>query len=39
MAHMGWTDRGKVLCGGVMAAGDIEGHDDLDEARALGASI
>lgn len=39
MAHMDWTDRGKVLCGGVMAAGDIEGHDDLDEARALGASI
>lgn len=39
MGHMGWIDRGKILCGGVMAAGDIEGHEDLDEARALGASL
>ena len=39
MGHLGWTDRGKVLCGGVMDIGDIEGHADLDEARALGASI
>ena len=39
MGHMGWTDRGKVLCGGVLKAGDIEGHGDLDEARSLGASI
>lgn len=39
MGHLGWTDRGKVLCGGVMAVGDIEGHGDLDEARALGASM
>lgn len=39
MGHMGWTDRGKVLCGGVLKVGDIEGHGDLDEARNLGASI
>ena len=39
MGHMGWTDRGKVLCGGVLKVGDIEEHGDLDEARNLGASI
>ena len=39
MRHLGWTDRGRVLCGGVMAVGDISGHEDLDEARALGASM
>lgn len=39
MAHLGWTDRGKVLCGGVFNIGDIDGHEDIDEARALGESI
>ena len=39
MGHLGWTDRGKVLCGGVFAVGDIEGHEDLEEARKLGASM
>ena len=39
MGHLGWTDRGKVLCGGVMAVGDIDGHVDLEEARRLGASM
>lgn len=39
MRHLGWTDRGKVLCGGVMKEGDIEGHKDLEDARALGASM
>ena len=37
--HLGWSDRGKVLCGGVMDAGDIGGRDELEEARALGRSI
>ena len=39
MGHIGWKDWGKVLCGGVMAAGDIEGKPELEEARKLGASI
>ena len=39
MGHLGWTDLGKVLCGGVMNIGDIEGHADLEEARMLGASL
>lgn len=39
MRHLGWTDRGKVLCGGVMKERDIEGHKDLEDARALGASM
>ena len=39
VGHLGWTDRGKVLCGGVMNIGDIEGHADLEEARMLGASL
>ena len=37
--HIGWKDWGKVLCGGVMAVGDIEGKPELEEARRLGASI
>ena len=39
MGHIGWKDCGKVLCGGVMAVGDIEGKPELEEARKLGASI
>ena len=39
MGHIGWKDCGKVLCGGVMAVGDIEGKPELEEARRLGASI
>ena len=39
MGHIGWKDWGKVLCGGVMAVGDIEGKPELEEARKLGASI
>ena len=35
----GWKSIGKVLCGGVMAVGDIEGRKELDEARELGKSI
>ena len=37
--HLGWKSLGKVLCGGVMAIGDIQGNEKLDEARKLGASI
>lgn len=37
--HLGWKSIGKVLCGGVMAVGDIEGNEKLGEARKLGASI
>ena len=37
--HLGWKSIGKVLCGGVMGVGDIEGNEKLEEARKLGASI
>lgn len=37
--HLGWKSVGKVLCGGVMAVGDIEGHKELNDARELGKSI
>ena len=37
--HMGWKSIGKVLCGGVMAIGDIEGKPELQEAFELGKSI
>ncbi len=39
MQHLGWTDRGKVLCGGVLNIGDIKGNMRLDDARRLGSSI
>lgn len=37
--HLGWKSLGKVLCGGVMDIGDIEGNDKLEEARKLGESV
>ena len=37
--YLGWKDRGKVLCDGVMKVGDIAGRDELKAARDLGASI
>lgn len=37
--HIGWKSLGKVLCGGVMAIGDIKGNEKLEEARNLGATI
>lgn len=37
--HIGWRSLGKVLCGGVMAIGDIKGNEKLEEAWKLGASI
>lgn len=33
------TDRGRVLCGGVMAVGDIEGHPELEDAYRLGRAL
>ena len=37
--HLGWKSLGKVLCGGVMAVGDIEGTNELQEAYKLGRAI
>ncbi|MBP3459111.1 MAG: flavodoxin family protein [Lachnospiraceae bacterium] len=37
--HIGWKSIGKVLCGDVMAVGDIEGKKELKEAYELGRSI
>lgn len=37
--HLGWKSIGKVLCGGVMAVGDITGKSEIQEAYELGASI
>ncbi|MDE5770117.1 MAG: flavodoxin family protein [Ruminococcus sp.] len=37
--HLGWKSIGKVLCGGVMGIGDIEGKPELNDAFELGKSI
>ena len=37
--HLGWKSIGKVLCGGVMAVGDIAGKAELQQAYELGKSI
>lgn len=39
MTHLGWTDLGKVLCGGVFQVGDIKGNPKLEEAYRLGNSL
>ena len=39
MSHLGWTDKGKVLCGGVFNAGDIIGDPKLADAQTLGEAI
>ena len=39
MTHLGWESLGKVLCGGVMAVGDVQGRQELDAAYQLGRSI
>lgn len=39
MNHIGWTDKGKVLCGGVFAPGDIAGNPKLKEAWQLGNTL
>ena len=37
--HLGWKSLGKVLCGGVMAVGDIKDKKELCDAYELGKSI
>ena len=37
--HLGWNSLGKVLCGGVMAIGDIKNKKELNDAYELGKSI
>ena len=37
--HLGWKSLGKILCGSVMAVGDIEGKKELQDAYELGRSI
>lgn len=39
MQHLGWTDKGKVLCGGVFQVGDIAGNKKIEEAYRLGNTI
>lgn len=39
MKHLGWTERGHVLAGGVMKIGDIKGHKELNDAYELGKSV
>lgn len=39
MNHLHWTDKGKVLCGGVFAVGDISGNPKLQEAYQFGRSL
>lgn len=37
--HLGWNSLGKILCGGVMAVGDIKEKQELYDAYELGKSI
>ncbi len=37
--NIGWKSIGKILCGGVMNIGDIEGNKKLDDAYNLGKAI
>ena len=39
MKHLGWTDKGKVLCGGVFNVGDIKGNPKLKEAFNFGKKL
>jgi len=39
MNHLGWTDKGKVLCGGVFHIGDIKDNPHLAEAYRLGSCL
>ena len=39
MKHLGWTDLGQVLAGGVMKVGDIKGNKKLQEAYELGKTV
>lgn len=37
--HLGWKSLGKILCGGVMAVGDIKDKQELKDAYELGKAI
>ena len=39
LGHIGWTDRGRVLCGNVLKVGDIAGNPKLEEAFRLGCAL
>ena len=39
MIHLGRTERGHVLAGGVMKVGDIKGHKELNDAYELGKAL
>ena len=39
MKHLGWTERGHVLAGGVMKVGDIKGHKELNDAYEPGKAL
>ena len=39
MEHLQWKNLGHVLAGGNWDVGDIQGKPELDQARALGASL
>lgn len=39
MKHLGWKELGTVLAGGVMKAGDIQGHKELKDAYELGKAV
>lgn len=39
MDYLCWTDKGKVLCGGVREVGDIEGNEKLKAAYELGKNL
>ena len=39
MEHLRWKNLGHVLAGGNGDVGDIEGRDELQEARELGRAI
>lgn len=39
MKHLGWTERGHILAGGVMQVGDIKNNPKLQEAYELGKKI
>lgn len=37
--HLGWTDRGQVLIGGVLKVGDAKGRKELADAYELGKTV
>lgn len=39
MDHLGWEDKGRILCGGVFDVGDIKDNEKLQEAYELGKNL